>query len=377
MNLAVRDIHHNFGRFVVTSLGLGLLLAVVLSMLGIYHGLVGEALMLVRVPQADLWVVEEARHGPFAEASRLPGDTREAVAALAGVAEAGSVTFQAVEGLRTTGTVRLFVVGHEPGRPGGPQTVAEGRGIARAHYELVVDKGSRLMLGEKVRLGRRDFTVVGLVENEVAWGGDPVAYMTLKDSQNLQFELQPASARRQEAHGVSQPPTDFVNAVAVRVAPGFAATDVGERARRWKHLAALTQIEQETLLTEAVVDKVRRQIGLFTSILVLVSAALIALIVYTLTLDKLREIATLKLIGAPDRTIVGLIVQQALGMGISGFILGSILVTLAKDHFPRRVIVLPEDHLGLGLVVIVACLLASTLGVRLALKVDASAALGG
>jgi putative ABC transport system permease protein len=49
-------------------------------------------------------------------------------------------------------------------------------------------------------------------------------------------------------------------------------------------------------------------------ILTVVSGVIIALIIYTLTMDKIREIATLKLIGAPDRTIVGLILQQALMM---------------------------------------------------------------
>ena len=56
---------------------------------------------------------------------------------------------------------------------------------------------------------------------------------------------------------------------------------------------------------------------MFTSILLLVSAVIIALIIYTMTMEKLRQIAMLKLIGAPDRTIVGMIVQQALALGLS------------------------------------------------------------
>jgi putative ABC transport system permease protein len=48
----------------------------------------------------------------------------------------------------------------------------------------------------------------------------------------------------------------------------------------------------------------------------------IALIIYTMTMEKLKQIATLKLIGAPDRTIIGLIVQQALILGASGLASG-------------------------------------------------------
>ena len=49
-------------------------------------------------------------------------------------------------------------------------------------------------------------------------------------------------------------------------------------------------------------------------------------------MEKLREIATLKLIGAPDRTIIGLIVQQALLMGVVGFVAGTALVSTMKDQ---------------------------------------------
>ena len=69
-------------------------------------------------------------------------------------------------------------------------------------------------------------------------------------------------------------------------------------------------------MSRSVIERARRQIGLFTSLLLIVSTVIIALIIYTLTIDKLKDIATLKLIGAPDRTIVGLIVQQALAHGV-------------------------------------------------------------
>ena len=63
------------------------------------------------------------------------------------------------------------------------------------------------------------------------------------------------------------------------------------------------------------VDKARRQIGLFRVLLTVISAIIMALIIYTLTLDKIHEIAMLKLIGARNRVIVGLILQQALLLG--------------------------------------------------------------
>ena len=147
--------------------------------------------------------------------------------------------------------------------------------------------------------------------------------------------------------------------------------------RRWKHLSALTAADQETILTTTVIERASRQLGLFMGILTLVSAVIIALIIYTLTMNKLREIATLKLIGAPDRTIIGLIVQQALILGIAGFLGGVFLVYFGRDLFPKRIVLMGPDILTLFGIVVIVCLLASTLGVRAAIKVDPARALGG
>ncbi|MCF8468828.1 MAG: ABC transporter permease [Sneathiella sp.] len=377
MNLAYRDIRHNLGRFLLTCFGLGLLLGVVLSMIGIYRGLVEDALTLVRNPAVDVWVVEFGTRGPFAESSRIPGDTREAIARLQGVNAAGSVTYQSIETRHGSEKLRLYVVGYEPGRPGGPDRITFGRPISRSHYEMIADKRTGLPLDSRVELGRDTFTVVGLTDGQVSTGGDPVIYITLKDSQQLQFELAPPAARREIARGGGPGDTDTINAVIARVSPNVSPDNVAKAARRWKHLAAMSQAEQELILTQSVVERARKQIGLFTALLLIVSAVIIALILYTMTMDKLREIATLKLIGAPDRTIVGLILQQALAMGTIGFVFGALLITSIKDYFPRRVVLQPEDGLALAAAVILVCVLSSALGVRLALKVDPATAIGG
>jgi putative ABC transport system permease protein len=242
---------------------------------------------------------------------------------------------------------------------------------------MVADRRASLSLGDRVPMGRNSFTVVGLTEDQVSSSGDPIVFLTLRDSQELQFELAPPAARREMARGGGVTGTNTVNAIIARVSANAVPGRVAEAARQWKHLAAMTQAEQEDILTRSMVARARKQIGLFTAILLAVSAVIIALIIYTMTIDKLREIATLKLIGAPDRTIVGLIVQQALAMGVIGFGFGAVLIMAIKDVFPRRVILLPGDGLALAGVVLAVCVLASALGVRLALKVDPGEALKG
>ncbi len=379
MNLAWRDVRHNLFRFILTCLGLGLLMTVVLAMMGIYNGLVADALNIVNAPQADLWVVEADTQGPFAEASKIPASTRDAVARLHGVAEAGSITYQTVEAPFGGAVLRLYVIGYERGRLGGPQSLSQGRQLQASHFEVVADSKTGLTLGETILLGRNRFTVVGLVKDTMNSGGDPAIFITLADAQVLQTQLSPPAARVQSARGGQVLGADgaTVAAVIARLDANVDVQSVAQTVRQWKHLSALSQAEQEDILIKSVVDKARKQIGLFLGILLTVSAVVIALIIYTMTMEKLKQIATLKLIGAPDRTIIGLIVQQSLALGGVGLVIGLSLIMTVKDFFPRRVLLEPVNALALTGIILVVCILASGLGVRAALKVDPATALGG
>jgi putative ABC transport system permease protein len=257
MNLALRDIRHKSGRFVLTCLGLSLLLAVVITMAGIFRGLTADAFALVEAVKADIWVVEAGTRGPFAESSRIPGDTREMVARIAGVAAAGSVTLQSIQIERNGRKLRLQVVGYEPGRPGGPVRLIAGREITRSHYELIADRQTGLTVGETLPLGRRghDYAVVGATSGIVTFSGDSILYMSLKDAQELQFEQAPPAARREAARSPQRAPTDLVNAVVARLAPDYPPDEVAESIRRWKHLSVLTDEEQKQMLTQTIIER--------------------------------------------------------------------------------------------------------------------------
>ncbi len=378
MNLAYRDVRHNLGRFIVTCIGLSLLLGVVLAMIGIYRGMIADALELVETMDAQVWVVEKGTRGPFAEASRIPLDTREAVARMHGVVKTGAVTFQSIETETGTSKLRLYVIGYEPGELGGPRRIIKGRGLTGRNFEAVVDSRTKLGPGDHLQLGRNNYTIVGTTDNAVSSGGEPAIYLSLDDAQKLQYDLSPSAVRQERARGVKiSKSTNTVSAVIARVSPNASPDHIASMIRRWKHLAAMTEEQQGQILTQSVIEKARKQIGMFTGILILVSAVIIALIIHTMTMDKIREIATLKLIGAPDRVIINLIVQQSLAMGLIGFALGGVLISSVKEYFPKRLILQPADGLSLAGIVVIICLVASLYGVYTALRVDPAKALAG
>ncbi len=102
-----------------------------------------------------------------------------------------------------------------------------------------------------------------------------------------------------------------------------------------------------------------------------------ALILYTLTLDKLHSIALLKLIGARNRVILGMIVQQALGLGVLGYTVAYIAGQKVFPRFPRRVVLTDQDLVQLGVIVVVISVLSSALGIWRAMRVEPNQALMG
>jgi putative ABC transport system permease protein len=396
INLAGRDILHSWGRFVLTGIGLGLLIGVTLTMAGVYRGMVDDAGALLGNSGADLWVVQQGTQGPYAESSSLRDDVVRSVRGLPGVARAANATYLTMQVRKGSADVRAMVVGFEPGQPGEPGYLVAGRHITRSHYEAVADIRTGFALGDRIRIRRHDYSVVGLTRRMVSAGGDPMVFIALKDAQEAQF-LKDNDAIRNErertaanpnlnrpgapglldAIQAAQASSHSVNTVLVRLRPGFSADAVAEPIRRWKHLEAFTRPQMEEILVAKLIATSARQIGMFLVILAIVSAAIVAFIIYTMTLGKIREIAVLKLIGTSNRTIAAMIFQQALGLGLIGFVVGKVSATFWAPVFPKYVLLESGDAArGLAAVLLI-CALASTLAIRAALKIDPAAAIGG
>lgn len=399
ISLAGRDILHAWGKFIFTGIGLGLLIGVTLTMAGVYRGMVDDGKVLLDNSGANLWVVQKDTLGPYAESSSIPDDLWRSIRTLPGVAEAANVTYLTMQVGRGEKDVRAMVVGiaaGEPGTSGWPPQLVAGRQITRGHYEAVADIATGFRLGDDVKIRRNHYTVVGLTRRMVSSSGDPMVFIPLKDAQEAQF-LKDNDAilmqrRRTEANpafnrpGVpglldaviaSQTSNNSVNAVLVRIQSEYSPQEVAEPIRRWKRLTVYDRAQMEEILVGKLIATSAKQIAMFLVILAVVSAAIVAFIIYTLTMDKIREIAVLKLIGTRNRTISGMILQQALVLGVIGFVVGKITATFAAPLFPKYVLLMPIDSILGFFAVMVICVLASVVAIRMALKVDPAEAIGG
>lgn len=404
MNLALKDIRANLGRFALTAVGIGMLLMIVMGMAGIYRGLVEDATLLVDRIGADLWVVQKNTRGPFAEISRVPSTLVYRVQAVPGVASAREFVYHTIQRQHQGQALRMSLLGlNWPQDKGEWLPLIAGRPLRQNHYELIADKTLGLELGESVVLGKDTYTVVGLTSGMLSSGGDAMAFTTVRDSQAIQFDLageamrleraareqrgetsdiflrEPALSERMglpasELPAVAAP---MLSGVIVRLQSHADVEQVQALIGSWGDTSVFTRDAQKSLLLEGMVDKARRQLGMFRALLTIIAAIIMALIIYTLTLDKIYSIALLKLIGARNHVILGLILQQALLLGVVGYLLAYTLGVRLFPYFPRRVVLANEDLVQLAVVVLVISILASLLGIVKALRVQPNTVLMG
>jgi putative ABC transport system permease protein len=402
MNLAFKDIRHNPGRFFFTAIGVGMLLMIVMGMGGIYRGIVEDAVLLIDSVDADLWIVQHDTRGPMAEVSRVPRNLVHRVLAVPGVESSREFVHHTIQREYNDKPLRIAVLGLSwPTDRGEWIPLIAGRSLSQNHFEMVADKSLGLGLGENLKLGMDTYTVVGITTNMIGTGGDGVAFFTISDALAIQFNtpgeairleresrisrgsrsetgvLQPSLVERASMPSSELPPIALpqISAVIAGVLPGANVDDVAETISAWGDVSVFTQKEQQDLVLRGPVEKAKKQIGLFRMLLTAIAAIIMALILYTLTLDKIQSIALLKLIGAPNRVILGLILQQALLLGVFGYGVAFLLGQRLFPMFPRRVIITHADLLQLAFAVVAISIVSSLLGIWKAMKVSPNQAL--
>ena len=402
MNLALKDIRHNLGRFTLTTVGVGLLLMIVMGMGGIYRGVIEDATLLIDRVGADLWIVQRSTRGPFAEISRVPPSLVHRVQAVPGVHTAREFVYHTIQRERAGKPLRIAVMGLSwPTDKGDWLPLTAGRHLGQNHFEMIADETLHLPVGSQITLGKEMYRVVGTTKSLISSNGDGIAFVTVQDAQSIQFDSPDEGIRLEraarEARGESfeaamkQPalldnavrPTGELPAIArpqlsavmVTVYPGTDIDDVAAIIFGWSDVSVFTRDGQRELLLKGSVEKIKAQIGLFRVLLTIIAAIIMALILYTLTLDKIHSIALLKLIGAPNTVILGLIMQQALLLGGMGFGIAYLLGQRVFPLFPRRVIITEGDVSQLGLIVLLISVASSVLGIWKAMKVSPNEAL--
>jgi len=331
--IALRDLQWRVRRVVIAIVGASLVLALALVMSGLSAGFDNESARTVALARGTGWVIDQGGTGPFLQPSPLSARTVSDIVAQVGSEHAAPFLFGRQSVRRPNGTTigeheHVNLVGAPPGRLGSP-IARKGRSIS-INGEAVVDSSLGVRIGDRIKLGTAMFSVVGSVKGARLLAGVPDVYVTLHDAQAMAF-------------GGQNLATAVVVDRAVVPPPGT---------------KTLTNVEARTDGLRPVVNA-QKTIAMVRSLLWLVAALIVGSVMYLGVLDRTKDVAVLKGMGARSRSLAGSLALQATVLGLAASAIAAVVATLIAPLFPLSAEIPRSAFVFLPLIAIVVGLVAS------------------
>ncbi len=341
--LTFRDLVYRKTRFIVVTI-LG---AVVFALLFVMTGLVNqfnlEPAETIEQFGADQWVLPEGVSAPFTSVSVMPAAAFDAVEA----SRKSPVVITRSSVSQGGETEEVVLIGFEADGLGMPQVV-EGR-ASGAEGEVVLDRSLDIDVGADITVAGAPFTVVGLTEATTVLAGIPFAYLTLADAQMLAFTS-----------------TEVISSVLVS----------GELAPLPPGLTSLSS-DDVVAQTLQPLEGAIASIDLVRALLWIVAAIIVGAVVYLSALDRQRDFAVLKAVGAPNSSLLGSLALQAVLIALGAVALAAIIQVFLAPRFPLPVTVPARAFWQLPVLAVVMALAAGAIGMRKVLRSDPSQAFSG
>jgi putative ABC transport system permease protein len=345
--ITLQDLRFRARRFVIATIGAALVFAMTLLLSGLAAGFKVEIDQTVKAMGAQSWIVADGVSGRILALSPFPAPAPGQLATLAGHAHASPVVI-APQAAEVKGAQKsAVVVGVVPGALGTPP-LSSGRQV-RSTGEAVVDGRLHVGVGGKFSLGGREFTVVGTTSGLTLLGGVPNAYVTLPDAQAVVFGGRP-----------------LVSAVLTTSA-------------RPSVPAGLTVFTNERIRHESLVQMAAAASSIANTrvLMWVIAAVIVAALVYVSALERSRDFAVLKALGASSAVLfVGLAVQATL-VSLAAAALGALLADFMRGIFAQPVAVPSSAVVLLPVSALVIGLFASLAALRRAVSVDPASAFAG
>lgn len=307
-------------RLVISTLGVGLAVALILLLEGLWAGVLDGVSAYPERVGASLFVREPNTRNLIV--GTVPLSALDAVRAVSGVREANPVIARyVILNLHETKEA-VSVIGFEPGGLGGPWQIPEGRD-ARASGEVVMDQSLArthdIRVGDGVVIQGRRCRVVGLSDRTRTLFGGGFLFMTFQSAQSLFGQTQTATfilAKTADPRSA---------AAAIRGRTGLAADrpEVVSSDQRAVYAGVLGRIFDLIIL-----------------IAFLAGTMIVALTVYSAVVDRLPEYGIMKAMGAGPRRLFAIVAGQTLVLSGAGTLTGLVLFAAASRLLA---LVRPED----------------------------------
>jgi putative ABC transport system permease protein len=341
--LTLRDLQYRAARFGAVVLGTSVVLTLLFLMTGLTEQFHREPRDTVASFDADGWLLRDGASGAFTSAATMPAD----VATLVQGAAAAPVVVARHSLTEAGGRTDIVVVGFERGRLGEPE-LRTGR-LPRGPGEVAIDDASGLHVGDVARIGDRRYEVTGTTDRRTMFAGMPLVFMELTSAQELLYRG-----------------ADLATAVVLDGTP--TSTPDG-----------FTVVDPATVTEDALrpLERSISSVNLIRVLLWLVAGLIIGTMTYLSALERRRDVAVLKAVGASTTQLGASIALQGALIALVAACVASALQVFMVPVFPLEVTVPSRAFLQVPAIAVVVALAAGAVGLRKAVRTDPALAFAG
>ncbi|MBE7555569.1 MAG: ABC transporter permease [Anaerolineales bacterium] len=358
--LALRNLLQQKFRLALSIGGVALAMMLIVFLNAFQAGIFQQVNAYLDHTPTDLVVAGEDITKMLGATSLLPAGAVDLAQGVPGIARIIPIVSQFVTLDIHDKKVVTYLVGYDPELGGGPWALQAGR-LPTDDGEVVLDgvmaDTHGLKLGDTLEILDKDFTVVGLSEGTTSW---MASFMFLEKRSAERLFLNPGM-------------TSFL---LLRLEPGADPVAVEARLRR--------RLRDVEILPAAVIKQndINLMVRVFaiplrvmTTIAFAVGTAILGMIIYTANVERMREYGVLKAVGAKNRHLYGLVIQQGLVTSLFGIMVGIGLAWVVAQGvmsiFPKFLVILQPGSIGLTVLVgLLMGLLAAVLPARYMASLD-------
>lgn len=347
--VTLSDLRFRRRQFLIAVVGAALVFAMALLLSGLAQTFRTEIDQTIGAVHADAWVLKNPTSGPFTGFSPLDAGALDDVAHEPGVTHAAPLVImrQTLRVNDEASTRSATMIGYQPNDLGQPP-VSSGR-AATNQGDVVVDDALPAAIGDHILLGGRTFTVTGRTRGLTLNGGIPNVYTTIDDARAIAFNGAPLET--------------------VIVTKGHP-----DASRDGLEVMSNAEVRADTLhlMNDAIasIDNSR-------SFMWLVAAVIVAALMYVSALERVRDFAVLKSLGASSASIYGSLALQAVVVSLIAAVVAAVISNFMKPVIALPVTVPGSAFIVLPVVAVVVGLISSLVGLRRAVAVDPAYAFSG
>jgi len=369
-NLARKLLLHDRLRFAVAIAGVSVSVMLVLVQVGLYFGFMDTASSIIDASKADIWVGKKSNES-FEFATPFDERAFYRVSSVPGVAYAERVVMNFAQfKLADGGDLGVQIVGVE---------TAAGHAPLLAPWNVIAGDARRLAEPGAIVLDRTEYAklkidrvghiteiagvraeVVALTRGIRSFTTSPIIFTDVRTARSYLPQL-----------GSGEP----VTYVLVKAAPGADVAAVQARIDALPHLAAYTTAQMSERTRTYWSTRTGVGASFFTTAVlgILVGLVVVGQILYSGTLQYIREYGTLKAMGAKNSAVVKVILSQAMISAALGFAVGAPLamaMRIAMKGANLTVALFPALYAGTAVITAAMCAFAALLSIVKVLRLD-------